>query len=318
LHVSAVRLGAAALALALLAGGVSVARPSAADDATDARTAYDAASRAFEERRHADAARLFAEADALAPNRVALESALKASLLADDPVLTMNLLERADQRGPRAVDQALTKTARERAAPRVGRLRVSCPDERDCVLRLDGAALVAGERRWALAGEYGLEVDVSGAVERHRITLGAGETLDYRPPAPAPAPAPMSSTTPGPIAPTRAPASEPAPLSDALGTERDRGLSPAWVVVGGVVTVALSGLTVWSGVDTLDQHDAFVGGDLDAREPGQNAQLRTNLLLGGALLSAVGTGVLAIFTDWGGSTAPARSAANPARLGLSF
>ncbi len=310
---SASGLRTTALALALLALGGSLARPAAADDASDARTAYDAASRAFEEKRYAEAARLFARADALAPNRVALESALKASLLADDPALAMTLLERAEQRGPSALDETLTQTARERAAPRVGRLRVSCPDERACALVLDGAALAPQERRWALAGEHALEVEVSGVRERHRLSLSAGETLDYRPPAP-----PAPSAPPAPLAPTAASSSELAPPPPAPSVEPRGGLSPAWVVAGGVVTVALAGLTAWSGVDTLDRHDAFLAGDLGARAGGQDAQLRTNLLLGGALLSAVGTGLLAILTDWGGAEPPARDAARRAPLGLSF
>lgn len=83
--------------------------------------------------------------------------------------------------------------------------------------------------------------------------------------------------------------------------DKSDGISPAWFVVGAVATAALAGVTIWSGIDTLDKHEAFVDGDASQKGPGQDAQLRTNLLLGGTLLSAAGTGITAIFVDWGTS-----------------
>jgi hypothetical protein len=85
-------------------------------------------------------------------------------------------------------------------------------------------------------------------------------------------------------------------------------LSPAWVYAGAGATVALTGLTLWSGLDTnsafsdykkdlphLDQAQA----DERVRN-GHSRELRTNLLLTGSLLCGAGTAVLAIwFVDFG-------------------
>ena len=63
-------------------------------------------------------------------------------------------------------------------------------------------------------------------------------------------------------------------------------------------------MTVWSGVDTLDKHAQFDGGDTAVRDAGLAAQTRTNVLLG------VGLGTLAIAilgVDW--AAAPERAAA---------
>lgn len=85
-------------------------------------------------------------------------------------------------------------------------------------------------------------------------------------------------------------------------------LSPGWVYAGAGATVALTGLTVWSGLDTkgalsdyerdlpkLDQAEA----DERVRN-GHARELRTNLLLAGSILCGAGTAVLGIwFVDWG-------------------
>jgi hypothetical protein len=86
-------------------------------------------------------------------------------------------------------------------------------------------------------------------------------------------------------------------------------LSPAWFYAGVGVTVVLTGLTVWSGIDTnhaytdyqrdlphLDQAQA------DARvRSGHSRELRTNLLLAGSVVCGVGSAVLGVwFVDFSG------------------
>jgi len=85
-------------------------------------------------------------------------------------------------------------------------------------------------------------------------------------------------------------------------------LSPAWVYAGAGATVALTGLTVWSGLDTKS---AFSNYERDLRKldqaeadervrSGHARELRTNLLLAGGILCGAGTAVLAIwFVDFG-------------------
>ncbi len=86
-------------------------------------------------------------------------------------------------------------------------------------------------------------------------------------------------------------------------------LSPVWFYAGAGTTLALTGLTVWSGLDTqsalskyerdlphLDQAQA------DARvRSGHSRELRTNLLLTGSLLCGAGSALVGIwFVDFGG------------------
>ena len=86
-------------------------------------------------------------------------------------------------------------------------------------------------------------------------------------------------------------------------------LSPVWFYAGAGVTLALTGVTVWSALDTnsalsdyekdlpnLTQKQAD-----DRVSDGHSRELRTNLLLGGTLLCGAGTAVLGLwFVDFGG------------------
>ena len=82
------------------------------------------------------------------------------------------------------------------------------------------------------------------------------------------------------------------------------GLSPIFVVIGGALTVAAAGITVWSGVDTLSQKDTFdIERSQQNLDDGRAKQTRTNVLIGVTAGLAVVTGVTAIFfTDWGKKT----------------
>lgn len=277
-----------------------------AGDPEAARKAYDRATEAFARKSYAEAAAGFSIADGLEPNPVALDSALKAAILADDPVLGMQLVERSESRPKDARVEASAKRARDKFASRAGRLSVTCPDERGCSAKLEGVLLDLGKRAWVRPGTQRVEVIIESTATQHAVEVVAGGTTDFVPPVPVrpvvPITQPAPATQPAPVA-------QPQPLLNdrrAPPPEDDRGISPAWFVVGAVATAALAGVTIWSGVDTLERHDAFTGGDDSAKEPGEDAQLRTNLLLGGTLLSAAGTAITGIFVDWGG--APSQSA----------
>lgn len=107
------------------------------------------------------------------------------------------------------------------------------------------------------------------------------------------------------------------PSKPAVATKpRDSGsatkpakLSPVWFYAGAGVTLALTGVTVWSGLDTnsaLSDYEKDLPGltqkQADERvRNGHSRELRTNLLLGGTLLCGAGTAVLGIwFVDFGG------------------
>jgi len=105
----------------------------------------------------------------------------------------------------------------------------------------------------------------------------------------------------------------------------ERALSPAWFYGGLGATVVLTGLTVWSGIDTkhaysnyqrdlpqLDQAQA------DARvQSGHARELRTNLLLAGSVLCGAGSAALGIwFVDFSGKR-QASVGFSPGRVALS-
>jgi hypothetical protein len=84
------------------------------------------------------------------------------------------------------------------------------------------------------------------------------------------------------------------------------GISPVFFFVGVGVTAAIGGGVIASGVDTLALNDDYMSGDDSARDPGQAAQLRTNILVGAMGGAAVATLFLGIFADWGGPSASTR------------
>ncbi|HEY6080611.1 MAG TPA: tetratricopeptide repeat protein [Polyangiaceae bacterium] len=86
------------------------------------------------------------------------------------------------------------------------------------------------------------------------------------------------------------------------------GVSPAWLYAGAGATLVVTGLTVWSGIDTkhaLDDYERDLPNlspaEADERlQQGHALELRTNLLLAGSIALGVGTAVLGIwFVDFG-------------------
>lgn len=261
------------VASAALAGALLVARSAAADDA---KTLYDRAAAAYDAHDFASAASLFARADALAPDPTVLRLALAAAIQADDAVLGENLVLRAYGRAGTPELVAVEDEARRRFEPRVARVRVVCAsDDPKCVARVGAVTLGGGDEHAFAPGS--VEIDFG---HRGKLRLGAvaGARLDaVQPAALAPVPA-------------RAGAERPEPS----------GLSPAWFVVGMVATAALGGVTIASGVDTASRHDAFVANpNANLQAAGEDAQLRTNILLGGTIgLAAITVLVGVLATRW--------------------
>ncbi|HEY8088677.1 MAG TPA: hypothetical protein VIF09_12550, partial [Polyangiaceae bacterium] len=128
----------AALACACL----TPAWPAHADPFTDAQAheAYERGTVAYRKKDYATAAREYSTADALAPNPVALQAAIDATVLADDPVLGMQLLDRA-RGAPRTNALIATMLAAEQKfARRTGRIRIVCAAA-PCLATIDGAAI---------------------------------------------------------------------------------------------------------------------------------------------------------------------------------
>jgi len=256
-----------------------------------AKEAYDQGSKAFDEGDFATAARQYARADALAPHPIALRWAIVASVRAGDPVLAMTLVDRADERKPDAsLDKAVTE-AREAFASRVASLAVRCPPRVSCQARVDGSEVRTGDRVYYLPGTHRVEIDAKGTVTDRWIDLAGGQSSEVIGDAPPPPPAPRARPAP------RKPI-EPEP----------EGGSPAWFGVTLGITAVLGGVTIWSGVDTLQRHDDYLAAPTpDGYDDGRDAQLRTNILLGATSAAAVATFFVGLFAvQWSSETKTAK------------
>jgi hypothetical protein len=199
----------------------------------EARASYDRAAAAYDAGRFGVAAVEFARADELVPNAQVLTLAINSSLRADDAVLGMDLVFRAESR-PR--DEALTNAmlaARQKLESRIGFITVECPQDRSCRAQLDRAPIVIGARRMTLVGAHDVDLTVDGKLEPHPITIAAGESVIVVPePVVVPA-APVPAQTPPP-----------------------RGLSPVWFALASSVTAVLGGFTIASAIDTANNQQA--------------------------------------------------------------
>jgi hypothetical protein len=121
-----------------------------------------------------------------------------------------------------------------------------------------------------------------------------------------------------------APAAPPKPRPKVSVAGSGRTLSPVWFYSAAGVTIALTGVTVWSGLDTNEaladyERDLpkLTRAQAEARvSDGHARELRTNLLLAGSVLAAAGTAGLGIWlVDFGGAAA-GQVALAPGRLTL--
>lgn len=305
-----------ALLFALALPGVAQAEPS------PAKVAYDRATTEFEAKSYSAAATDFALADELSPNPVALESALKASLLADDPLLGMELVERAKTRPSTPALEGLVGKAKDAFAKRTGKLTVRCPEGHVCsaTLVVAGASggvaripLETGKPRWLRAGTLVLDTTFEGTYARHQIDVLPESDVSFEVPKPAPPPPPREEKPAPPV--------EPPPPRRTAHKKDMHGAHPAFFGVTAGLFLASAGVTIWSGVDTLDLHQKWLDhGEDSVRQEGLDAQLRTNVMFGVMGGGAVATTLVGIFTDWDGAPEAVRVEAAPhgVRVHVSF
>ncbi len=267
----------------------------------DARTAYDRGTAAHARGDYRAAASELAQADALAPNPVALKAALDEALLADDPELGMQLVERARTRAPGDATLAPSvHDAEVRFAGRTGRVRIDCGH---CTATVDGRPVAVGAAAFVLVGPHHVVLDAGGVPTARDVVVAGDREVDVVLPA---APAPPAPLAPPPPASRRHESAAPS-----------HGLSPtAWFLTSAALTVIAGAATIVSGVDTANQHSSFVArgcGASDASDcgalasSGSGAQTRTNVLAAVTGAFGVTTVVLAFYVPWGSS--PAQRAA---------
>jgi hypothetical protein len=241
----------------------------------EGKSAYDAGD-------FAAASRLLARADEAQPNSSVLDLAMAAARRADDPVLGMELVERAEQRGLSAAAIA----GRKVFASRVGLLVLACPDATRCEAVIDGAS--GTERRWLRVGEHAVVLKSEDNTEQFSIQVEAEKTMVVRPTRVVEMPPKPIVTTPGIL-------SNPPPEID-KGERRDN-LSRNWFWGGVAATSALTIATTVSGIDTLSTRSDFRSNPSndELASQGHRSEGRTNVLLTGTLVAAATTAVLAYF-----------------------
>jgi hypothetical protein len=310
--------------------------PPAAPDAARVRRAaeaFDAGVAAFKDKRYELAASRFEEADAAVPSPQALRQAIRARHQAGQGARAATHAAQALQRYPGDPPTVeLAEDTIDQLEPVLHKVSVTCASP--CVLAA-GTRAIPGEAaaRWVIyLDPQPATVSASFLSGGSRQSLvegkpGGSTELHFDPaadpgaaPAPGPAPEPAPEPAPGPAPePAPGPAPEPDTAPDTAAA-KGSGL-PVFVFLGGVAaTAALGGVTIWSGVDTLNNPGpdavraacAGRGPSCPLYQDGLAKETRTNVLIGATAGAGALTLLAAVFTDWGGgSTAEGSANAAP-------
>jgi hypothetical protein len=246
-------------------GSIGSGAASGGDPTAQASTVYDCAAAAQARGDYRTAARLFSQADDLAPEPTALEAALEAGMLANDAALVMDLVARATARGTTGTLAATAKTAAQRFSGRAGQLTVDCVG---CAIGLDGEPFPAGVKRWVTVGEHALRASAGAWSTVETVTVFAREHTTHK------------------LNPGREPAQPPA---------RARGLSPGWFAAAAGLTALAGGATIASGMHTLSLHRDFeTAPSQDLSRRGQAAETRTYVV--GAATGMLGLATILVGT----------------------
>jgi hypothetical protein len=276
--------------------------------ATAARVEADgaAAGRAFADGQAAQlegdydhAAQSYELAYSIAPSVEALRSAVRAREQAGQIARAAALAEILLAQFPAdTVSAKLASDVIAEAKPKFARVVIACSGK--CTVTIGGRAIsltsAASHVIYATPGNQALEITFEGGgVVTRELTMAAGAEQRVTVDKPA-----LKPTEPLPI--TEPKVTKPS----AVATKS--GHSPAFAIVGAVITVGFGATAVWSGIDTNHAHDAYVANpDHDAFEAGRTKQLRTNILIGSAIGTGLLTAAVAVFwTRWSSSeTQPA-------------
>jgi hypothetical protein len=290
-----------ALAVASIARVADAAEPSV-DDVKAAEADFDAGRESYKAADYVEAAEHFESADGHAPNEKVLELAISARDKAGNQDRAATLAQLGLETYPNS--ERLKKIA----APLVDKahaelLQVTVECDEACTL-LDGTRIVHGppaQRRivFLTPGEHTIRAGWSS--ERtlsQNVTGNAGEAASLTftaPPVPKNDVSASLSTTPG---------------ADTGVHSSLRVLPPLYFYIGVGATAVLGGVTIWSGIDTINNpgKDKVRNACLNNLptcdslfNQGTNAELRTNILIAATSVVGVATAVVGIFfTDFSG------------------
>lgn len=284
-----------------------------ADDTTEAaRQAYDRGAAAYDAGDYGLAASELIRADELLPSDVALELALKAAVKGDDARTAITLAARAERRTRSGPLAAAAQAARTKMSGRTGSVTVTCPGRTTCVPRIDGTEVTPGESHVILVGDHKVVIEgTPGPREAYDVRVDPDAVIVIKT-------KPVAATPIGP--PTATPAVPP-PSSDRASSSSSSGISPVWFWIGVSATAVLGGAALLSALDTQSKHEDFQARPTpDLQQAGLDAQLRTNLLAGGAGFSGVLTAVVGlVFVRWSSpSPSPPPSALRRSTSDASF
>jgi hypothetical protein len=291
-----------AVSALLVATAVSL-KAVAAEPSLQARESYAEGARAYDAQDYASAAARFARADELSPNLIALKLALISATRADDAVLAMTLVQRAQARQLDDETRALVGDARQRFSQRVALVRVRCRTE-ECQARVAGRSMRHGELAVVSPGDVTVEFGQGANAHTQSVEVAPEQTVDVL--------EPVVSVVMPPLLRTDVPVAkaQQLPVLRATPAAAQPPSLPRGFFWGGVaLTGALGAATAFSGIDTLSKRKQFENDrNVETRASAQSAVERTNWLLGSALVSGVVTAVVGVFfTD----TARARTASVP-------
>lgn len=240
--------------------------------------------RAFREGDYRGAAQAYERAYHRLPHHSALWNAARSWHRAGELAKAANLYAQyLREAPPNARDRNNAQKALNELSNKLARLEIHASDVTD--VKVDGNPITASSV-FVTPGEHVVEGQTEGgAAVRQPQTVQAGDVVSVAlvPPPPAPAPPPAAEATP--------------PSAPARGAH---GWSPIVVYFEGAVTLALTGITIWSGLDTLQQKDAFDRNPTqDNLDVGKQKETRTNLLIGASAAAGAITALTAIFlVDW--------------------
>ncbi|HNS99965.1 MAG TPA: hypothetical protein PLJ27_00940 [Polyangiaceae bacterium] len=256
---------------------------------------YDAGRRAYKLGDFAKAATLFENAYRDAPSAQTLRMAIRSRDEARHHARAATLCALAlSTYGQDAETAALARRVLEQRAPQLVQMTVQCKPA--CAVLLDGLVVQDEEaQRLVLYAGEGMHTVTAGWSGRRSLSKQfegkAGESMNLFFEAPA----------------TEQPASKPQVVEPERGGSGSGKASPTLFWLGTGVTAVFGGLTVWSGIDTLNNpgpdavREACVGKGTScpAYQQGLDNQSRTNYLLLGTGIGVVSVAVIGLFfTDW--------------------
>jgi hypothetical protein len=314
------------LALVLSVGGTAYAQDAAEPTPAQVRTAaeaFDKGREAYKAEDYVEAAEQFEKADNNAPSPAAIELAIRSRDKAGELDRAATLASLALKRHPE--DGNLLKLAGElakRANATLFELTTTC--DQPCDLTVNGKIVHGAPdtqrmlyvQPGALTVRAGWADNRSDSKQLQAEAGGKGE-LSFA----APNTAATASMAKEPTEPEPEPPAPAAPAVDAGPTKK--GWSPTVFYVGAGLTAVLGGITVWSGLDTLNNPGSDkVKQHCDNHEPdcqslydeGRSKQTRTNILIGATAVAGVASiAVAAFFTDWSGGKSEAPKAGKLSR-----